>query len=85
MRFADAPGLTNLQPPDSSRSIVAAFARQASTLNRTLMQTRWRRLLDVDDAERLRGVAELFNLDGAHINSSPSKSGRCVSGCLPSH
>src|SRR6476619_7663744 len=37
------------------------------------MRTRWRRLLDVDDAEHLRGVAELFNLDGAHINSSPSK------------
>jgi hypothetical protein len=37
------------------------------------MRTRWRRLLDVDDADHLRGVAELFNLDGAHINSSPSK------------
>jgi hypothetical protein len=37
------------------------------------MRTRWRRLLDVDDAEHLCGVAELFNLDGAHINSSPSK------------
>jgi hypothetical protein len=39
------------------------------------MRTRWRRLLDVDDAEHLCGVAELFNLDGAHINSSPSKVG----------
>ncbi|MGB9305310.1 MAG: QsdR family transcriptional regulator [Mycobacterium sp.] len=37
------------------------------------MRTRWRRLLDVDDAEHLCGVAELFNLDGAHINSFPSK------------
>src|SRR6478672_11002677 len=37
------------------------------------MRTRWRRLLDVDDAEHLCGVAELFNLDGAQINSSPSK------------
>ncbi|MDT5333189.1 MAG: hypothetical protein QOF31_4486 [Mycobacterium sp.] len=39
------------------------------------MRTRWRRLLYVDDAEHLRGVAELFNLDGAHINPSPSKVG----------
>jgi hypothetical protein len=39
------------------------------------MRTRWRRLLDVDDAEHLRGVAELFHLDGAHINPSPSKVG----------
>ncbi len=39
------------------------------------MRTRWRRLLDVDDAKHLRGVAKLFNLDGAHINSSPSKVG----------
>jgi hypothetical protein len=37
------------------------------------MRTRWRRLLDVDDAEHLRGVAELSNLDGAHIHSSPSR------------
>jgi len=37
------------------------------------MRTRWRRLLDVDDAEHRCGVAELFNLDGAHIDSSPSK------------
>jgi hypothetical protein len=34
------------------------------------MRTRWRRLLDVDDAEHLCGVAELFNLDGAHNNLS---------------
>jgi hypothetical protein len=37
------------------------------------MRARWRRLLDVDEAEHLCGVAEPFNLDGAHINSSPSK------------
>src|ERR1700722_3359408 len=37
------------------------------------MRTRWRRLLDVDDADHLCGVAELFNLYGAHINPSPSK------------
>src|ERR1700746_653044 len=37
------------------------------------MRTRWRWLLDVDGAEHLRGVAELFNLDGAHIDSSPSR------------
>src|ERR1700734_3365512 len=39
------------------------------------MRTRWRRLLDVDDADHLCGVAELFNLYGAHINPSPSKVG----------
>jgi hypothetical protein len=47
----------------------AAHTRTLSTARRT----RWRRLLDVDDTEYLCGVAELFNLAGAHINSSPSK------------
>src|ERR1700727_3474062 len=41
------------------------------------MRTRWRRLLDIDDAEHLRGVAELVHLDRAHINSSLSKAARC--------
>jgi 2-hydroxychromene-2-carboxylate isomerase len=45
----------------------------SAQFGQNLMRTRWRRLLDVDDAEHLCGVAELFNLDGAHINSSPSK------------
>ena len=34
-----------------------------------------RRLLNVDDAEHLCGVAELFHLDDAHIDCSPSKVG----------
>jgi hypothetical protein len=33
------------------------------------MRTWWRRLVDVDDVEHLRGIAELFNLAGAHSNS----------------
>ena len=46
---------------------------ETSTLTRTSCGSRWRRLLDVDDAKHLCGVTELFNLDGAHINSSRSK------------
>ena len=49
--------------------------RRDLNAQQNLIRTRWRRLLDVDDAEHLRGVAELFNLDAAHINSSPSKVG----------
>ena len=57
-------------PVTTSRSCL--FNGETSA-QQNLRRTRWRRLLDVDDAEHLRGVAELFNLDGAHINSSPSK------------
>jgi hypothetical protein len=46
------------------------------------MRTRWRRLLDVDDVEHLRGIAELFNLDGAQSIPLRRGLGRGVS--LPS-
>src|ERR1700728_1213514 len=42
--------------------------RRDLNAHQNLMRTRWRRLLDVDDEDHLCGVAELFNLDGAHIN-----------------
>jgi hypothetical protein len=47
--------------------------RRDLNAQQNLMRTRWRRLLDVDDAEHLCGIAELFNLYGAHINSSSSR------------
>jgi hypothetical protein len=44
------------------------------------MWTRWRRLLDVDGAQHLRGVAELCHLDGAHINSFSIRNSECCEG-----